>query len=224
MRRHLEDIYDLLLVHFGPRHWWPGDSPTEVIVGAILTQSVAWRNVEKAIANLKAAGLLDFGAIDRADPEAIARLIVPTRYFRQKAGRLKAFAAFLRERYAGSLDAMYRQELGELRRELLALPGIGPETADCILLYGGDKLVFVVDAYTRRICSRLGLAGEKATYHELQALFMEHLPADVPLYNEYHALIVAEGHHICLSQEPRCRSCPLREVCQYGRMKEELGG
>lgn len=222
----LKRIHDLLYGHFGPQGWWPGDSPTEIVIGAILTQSVSWRNVEKAIDNLKKAGLLDFSAIHRADPETLARLIVPTRYYRQKARRLKTFAAYLLERHGGSLERMFergtgsgsnREGIQHLREELLALPGIGPETADSILLYGGDLPVFVVDAYTRRIFARLGLVPGDISYSGMQYLFMVHLPADAPLFNEYHALIVALGHNLCLNRKPRCEECPLRNLCDFGR-------
>jgi len=208
-------IYNKLLDYFGPRNWWPGETPFEVVVGAILTQSVAWRNVEKAINNLKEAGLLEVKALYRADPEEVARLIIPTLYYRMKAKKLKAFVTVLVERYRGDLDIMFDREMWQLRKELLALYGIGPETADSIILYAAEKPVFVVDAYTKRIFHRLGFFQPDIDYAGMQDFFMSHLPPDVALYNEYHALIVGIGNRLCANKKPACGGCPLKEVCRF---------
>lgn len=215
-RRRLLEIYETLLAHFGPRGWWPASTPFEVVVGAILTQSVAWRNVEIAIENLRRAELLDPFAIERTSEEEIARQIVSTRYYRQKARKLKGFCSRLVLDWGGDLQAMLTGETSEVRRRLLALWGIGPETADSILLYAGEHPIFVVDAYTLRIFHRLGLFPPEIGYDAMQAFFHRHLPADVPMYNEYHALIVGTGNRYCKAKEPLCAECPLRGLCPTG--------
>ncbi|MDA8065063.1 MAG: endonuclease III domain-containing protein [Thermaerobacter sp.] len=215
----LLELYRRLREHFGHRHWWPGDTPFEVAVGAILTQAVAWRNVEQAVAALREAGLLDAPALAAFPEESLARLIRPARYPRQKARKLIAFADHLQRRHGGSIERMLTGSSGELRRELLALWGIGPETADSILLYAGGHPVFVVDAYTRRILHRLGWQPAEAPYDRLQAFFQERLPQDPALYNDYHAQLVALGHRLCLARSPRCDGCPLRRdppLCRFG--------
>ncbi|MBX6423771.1 endonuclease III domain-containing protein [Thermosulfurimonas sp. F29] len=208
----LQEIYRRLFRHFGPQHWWPAESPFEVCVGAILTQNTNWRNVERAIENLKARNLLSPQALYELPEDLLAELIRPAGYFRVKARRLGEFVRWLVERYGGNLSALEEVDTGELRRELLTLRGIGPETADSILLYALGRPVFVVDAYTRRILLRHGLVTEEADYHEIQELFMENLPADPDLFNEYHALLVACGKHLCRSRRPRCGDCPLQEM------------
>ncbi|NLC07425.1 MAG: endonuclease III domain-containing protein [Syntrophomonadaceae bacterium] len=210
----LLNIYECLYQHFGPRGWWPADTPWEVAVGAILTQNVAWRNVEQAIANLKEANLLGLQEMQLATEEEIASRIRPTRYYNTKARKLKVFVNYLTEQYAGELSNLWHQPLEKLRAELLNLWGLGPETVDSILLYAGNQPIFVVDAYTRRIFSRLGLLPEKVTYAEMQRFFMDHLPVEVELYNEYHALIDALGNQVCLNRAPKCHLCPLAEQCQ----------
>jgi len=210
----LLELYHRLLGHYGPQHWWPADTPFEVIIGAILTQSAAWGNVERAIANLKRAGVLNPPALRAIPLEELSRLIYPSGYFNAKARKIRAFVHYLGERYGDSLEAMFRVNTWELRRELLAVYGIGEETADSILLYAGDKPVFVVDAYTRRILGRLGLAPERGTYAAYQALFQENLPPDVGLFNEYHALLVRHGKERCRRQ-PMSPGCPLRDLCHY---------
>jgi endonuclease-3 related protein len=210
-------VYEKLYAWAGPRHWWPAETPFEVIVGAILTQSVAGRNVETAIANLKAAGLLDPWALHRAEPEAIEGCIIPTRFYKAKAKKLKAFMAYFCERYGGDLGRLFAGPQGELRQELLAVHGLGPETVDSILLYAGGYPVFVVDAYTRRIGSRLGLFPEKVTYQVMQDYFARRLPAETPLFNEYHAQLDGLGHRLCRTQAPRCGECPLVGECPTGR-------
>ena len=210
-------VYEQLYAFFGPRDWWPAHSPWEVMVGAILTQNVAWRNVEQAIANLKEAGLLDLVAMQQVEEEKIAALIVPSRYYNMKARKLKGLAEYLIKDYQGDLKAFLGQPMLQLRTELLQLWGLGPETVDSMLLYAAEQPIFVIDAYTRRIFSRLGFFSEKSSYAQMQQFFMQNLPARVTLFNEYHALIVALGHQICLPRTPKCGACPLRisQVCSY---------
>lgn len=203
--------YHALNEHFGNLRWWPGDSPLEVIVGAILTQNTAWQNVEKAIANLKTAHQLSTEALLAISESSLAEMIRPSGYYNIKARRLKSFFAFLENCFDGNLDAMLKEETGILREKLLQVKGIGEETADSMLLYGGGKPVFVVDAYTRRILTRHGIIGARLTYGEIQRLFMEHLPHDAPLYNQYHALIVNTGKNYC-KKKPRCEACPLNRI------------
>lgn len=206
-------IYQRLLDHFGPRGWWPGDTPTEIMVGALLTQSVAWRNVVMCLERLKAAELLDWRALHGVDEEVLHELIRPSRYYRAKAKKLKALAAYVVERCDGDLDQLWARPWEETRAELLSVHGLGPETVDSILLYAGGQPTFVVDAYTQRIFARLGRVPHKVGYERLRAYFMDHLPCDVALFNEYHALIVGLGHHYCHPQAPRCGECPLGGVC-----------
>ncbi len=206
----LHEIYDRLFSAYGPQHWWPAENRFEVILGAILTQNTNWKNVESAIANLREAGLLNYQNLRAAAPERIAELIRPSGYFNIKTKRLLAFCRFLQEKHHGSLTKMFQTRTGELRKQLLAVKGIGPETADSILLYAAERPVFVVDAYTHRILHRHGLCGETSSYEEIQALFMDHLAEDVPMFNEYHALFVRTGKLHC-TPKPRCEGCPLRD-------------
>jgi len=209
----LLEIYRLLFAHFGPLHWWPGETPFEVMVGAILTQNTAWTNVEKAIAGLKTAGLLEPRALAAADPDRVRELIRPSGYYNQKTEWLSMFVRWmLDDPWRGSIEAMSKADPAEMRTRLLSLKGIGPETADSILLYALGQPVFVIDAYTRRIFSRLGLTTPDATYDELQQYFTSRLPADVGLYNEYHAQIVFLGKDYC-RKVPRCEGCPLAGIC-----------
>ena len=208
----LAAIYRCLLERYGPRHWWPAETPFEVCVGAILTQNTNWGNVEKAIANLKRESLLTPGAIrDTAEGE-LARIIRPAGFFNLKSRRLKEFVAFLCARHRGSLESMFAGEWRLLREELLRVRGIGPETCDSILLYAGGKPTFVVDAYTRRLFSHLGLIPPEAPYEVVRAFFMDHLPHDASLFNEYHALIVEHAKSYC-RKSPRCTGCPLEREC-----------
>lgn len=209
LRRRLLRLYDRLHRRFGAQGWWPGRSAFEVIVGAILTQSTAWVNVERAIGELRRAGVLAPRALARVPPGRLARLVRASGFFRVKAGRLGAFARHLERRYGGSLQRLLGRPAGELRAELLAIPGIGPETADSILLYAAGRPVFVVDAYTRRILSRHRIVPRDVDYARLQAVFMGHLPRDPALYNEYHALLVRVAKEHCRAR-PRCEGCPLR--------------
>jgi endonuclease-3 related protein len=210
MKDILIKIYRTLYQTYGPRHWWPGETSFEVMVGAILTQNTSWRNVEKAIQKLKGKGVLNPEGIHHLKRSELARLIKSSGYYRIKTDRLKSFIDFLFEEYDGNIKKMGRERLGELREKLLGVKGIGPETADSILLYGLKKPIFVVDAYTRRILSRHGIISEKASYEEVQKLFMDYLPRDEKLFNEYHALFVYLGKTVC-KKIPRCDICPLRD-------------
>lgn len=212
MKNDLNRIYHLLFERFGPQHWWPGDTAFEVAVGAILTQNTNWTNVEKAIRNLKQAQRLSAKGINNLPERRLAELIRPSGYFNQKSRRLKDFVGYLTEHYRGSMAAMARSALKDLRHELLALKGIGPETADSILLYALNKPVFVIDAYTRRVLTRHGFVDEEATYHHLQELFHRYLEPEVRLYNEYHALFVRVCKEHCLKRRPSCTGCPLERL------------
>jgi endonuclease-3 related protein len=209
MQRLLMNIYRRLYQAYGPRHWWPGETSFEVMVGAILTQNTSWKNVEKAIQRLKMNGVLNPEGIYYLKKSQLAPLIRSSGYYRIKADRLKSFVDFLYEEYGGDLKRMKRERLAELREKLLGVKGIGPETADSILLYGLKKPIFVVDAYTKRVLSRHGMISEKASYEEVQKLFMEHLPPDEKLFNEYHALFVHLGKNVC-KKSPKCDICPLK--------------
>ncbi len=201
-------LYDRLLQTFGPQHWWPADTPFEVLVGAILTQNTAWRNVKLSIALLKENGLLSQESL-RVIPEAeLALIIRSSGYYNQKARRLKAFLDHLDHYWRGDLNRFLAQEMDDLRSELLGMHGIGPETADSIVLYAADQPSFVVDAYTLRIFSRHGWVPKKTRYEELRRFFMEALPPDVPLFKEYHGLLVRLGHLYC-RKRPLCSGCPL---------------
>jgi endonuclease-3 related protein len=192
-------------------HWWPARTPFEVIVGAILTQSTAWVNVERAIANLRGARLLSLGAMGRVSAARLAGLVRPSGYFRQKAKKLKAFVRFLQRNYSGSLTRMFETPTAQLREQLLEVHGIGPETADSILLYAGEHPVFVVDAYTHRIFERHALVEGKPDYERVRAFVESSLPRDSALFNEFHALIVNTGKNWCRKGAPRCDGCPLRD-------------
>lgn len=210
-RRDLEKIYDRLFKRFGSQHWWPGETPFEVMVGAVLTQNTNWGNVEKAITNLKKDGLLTPYGLHRVSTVKLASLIRPSGYFNIKAKRLKNFISFFIRHYQGNVEKMRRQSLSKLREELLKVNGIGPETADSILLYALEKPIFVVDAYTRRILYRHAMISGAVDYHAIQKIFMDHLRANRKVFNEYHALIVKVGKELCRTK-PRCEECPLKEV------------
>jgi len=204
----LTTIYDTLFRQWGPQHWWPGDTQFEIIVGAILTQNTNWTNVEKAIANLNAACVLNPHALHTMASDQLAELIRPAGYFRIKAQRIKSFLTWLFESAGGDLALLDPRHTDSLREELLAIRGIGPETADSILLYAFNRPVFVVDTYSARLAVRHGLIESPFGYEELQDLFQSNLPEDVQLYNEYHALIVKTGKDFC-KPKPRCEKCPL---------------
>lgn len=206
----------LMEAHFGPAHWWPGESPFEIAVGAVLTQNTAWANVERAIANLKHARLLHPKALLQCDDTVLEEALHPSGYFRVKTKRLKNFCAYLVDGYGGSMARMAKRPLDSLRDELLAIHGIGPETADDILLYACDKPVFVVDAYTRRILGRHGLIDPTIGYEALRAIFESRLEPDVARFKDYHGLIVWTGKDHC-RPKPRCDSCPLAPTLKKGR-------
>lgn len=206
----LHAYYDALFAAHGPQHWWPGKTRFEVIVGAILTQNTSWTNVERAIRALREERLLTISAMEQVSMRKLARLIRSSGYFRQKARKLKEFVRFLRSQHQGSLSKMFQTPTAVLREQLLAVHGIGPETADSILLYAGKHPVFVVDAYTRRILQRHRLARGKESYEDIRKLFEKSLPANRELFNEYHALIVHAGKHYCRAKAPICSNCALR--------------
>ena len=208
----LADIYDRLLNHYGPQRWWPAESAFEVMVGAILVQSTAWRNAEHAIANLKTTESLSPVAIRDMSLHMLERLVRPSGFYRVKAGRLRALCEFLGDRYADSMDLMEERTTHDLRLELLAVNGIGQETADDILLYALNRPVFVIDAFTRRVFHRLGWCEPHDTYNHLQTMFHKWLPKDVQMYNEYHALIVRHANTTCIKR-PDCAHCPLLPDC-----------
>ena len=220
MHSHVAEVYRRLFDAFGPQHWWPGQSPFEVMVGAVLTQNTSWQNVERAIRNLRDADLLEPHALYDVPAEELEELIRPAGYFRVKARRLHSLLEFLVERFDASLDAMFRLELGELRRQLLDVHGIGPETADSILLYAGGLPSFVVDAYTHRVFARHGWIGFDADYHQIQDFLQSELPQEVQLYNECHALLVRLGKDYCRKAKPKCVECPLREMLPSGEPLE----
>jgi len=202
--------YDALFRAHGAQHWWPGRTRFEVIVGAILTQCTSWSNVERAISELRRKKLLSATAIEKVPLPQLSQLIRSSGYFRQKARKLKAFVQFLRKHHQGSLDKLFAIPTSALREQLLGVHGIGPETADSILLYAGKHPVFVVDAYTRRILERHHLVRGKESYEDIRGLFERSLPPDASLFNEYHALIVQTGKHFCRKREPDCGKCALR--------------
>lgn len=210
-KKTLLDIYSTLYSAFGPQKWWPGETPFEVIVGAILTQNTNWGNVEKAINNLKTKRALHSKALHKMPHKRLASLIKPSGYFNIKAGRLKYFLAFFSNYYKGSIKRMNAEGTYALREKLLDVNGIGPETADSILLYAFQRPVFVIDAYTKRVLQRHNVVPENAAYHEIQDFFHGNLPSDVQLFNEYHALFVKVGKEYC-KPKPRCERCPLNGI------------
>lgn len=208
-RKKLLQIYQNLYKVIGPRHWWPGDSPFEIIIGAILTQNTSWKNVERAIRALKDKKLLEPLKLYKIEEGLLAQTVKSSGFFNIKAKRVKNFICFLFEHYQGSLEKMFSENVTPLREKLLKINGIGPETADSILLYGGEKPIFVVDAYTKRILERHNLVPKGARYGEIQELFMKNLESDVSMFNEYHALLVYAGKHFC-KRRPNCEHCPMK--------------
>ena len=202
-------IYNSLYNYFGPLNWWPGDTPFEIMVGAILTQNTSWSNVEKAINNLKKENLLEPRKLYLINQEKLAQLIKPSGYYNIKAKRLKNFVNIFVNDFEGSAEKMFSGDGRELRKKLLKVNGIGPETADSILLYAGKKPFFVVDAYTKRIFSRHKLISKDSTYYQIQKFFIKNLDRDVKLFNEFHAQIVMLGKTICTSKNPDCAKCPI---------------
>lgn len=214
IRERLLNIYHRLLDNYGPQHWWPAEEPFEMMVGAVLTQSTTWTSVEKAISNLKTAGVLSPEALRRLPLSELATLIYSSGYYNAKAIKLKSLADYLGE-YQDDLDRLFAIDICQLRRELLRVHGIGEETADSILLYAAGCPVFVIDAYTKRVLGRVGLAPDKGRYTDYQNLFMDNLPADVGLFNEYHALLVCLGKNVC-RRRPLCQQCCLSgDVCCF---------
>ncbi len=211
MRYALQRIYDLLYLRYGPQHWWPGDTPFEVAVGAVLTQNTNWSNVEKAVRNLKASGKLTASAIHALPSAELAVLIRPAGYFNIKAERLKNLVGLVAREYRGSMKRMRKESLHVVRQKLLEVNGIGPETADSIILYALGRPVFVIDAYTKRVLSRHNITHPEVPYDDLQALFHQNLEEDRQLYNEYHALIVKVAKEHCRAR-PICAGCPLEGV------------
>lgn len=212
MKSGLKVVYKKLYSRFGPQHWWPAESPFEVAVGAILTQNTNWQNVEKALNNLKKNKLLVPRKLYGLSHKRLASLIRPAGYYNIKARRLKEFLKFLIKSYKGSLAVMSLADTQALRDELLCVNGIGPETADSILLYALDKPVFVVDAYTKRVLARHHFIKEEVEYGVIQDLFMRNLAAETKLFNEFHALIVRLGKECCTKKKPKCGICPLSDV------------
>ena len=210
-RSQVREIYDRLMRVYGPQGWWPGETGVEVVVGAILTQNTAWTNVERAIQRLKAADVLDWSKLHALGEDELAELIRPAGTFRVKAARLKGFVRRVCEEFNGSLDAMLDGNVEDARLRLLSISGVGPETADAILLYAGEKITFVVDAYTKRILRRHGLVDQETDYETIRRMFLDALPRDVQVYNEYHALLVAVGKEHCRTRA-ECDGCPLADM------------
>lgn len=219
MRRRtlLLNYYSAMLAELGPSHWWPGETPFEIALGAILTQNTAWTNVEKAMANLRAHGLLHAPALATLPEAELAELIRPAGAFRVKAKRVGNFLRFLERKCALDITALRSQPLERVRDALLDVSGIGPETADSIVLYALEKPSFVVDAYTRRIFSHHALVPEDISYEDLRAFFMDALPVDVQLFNEFHALVVRVGKTWCASTKKKCALCPLENMLNAAR-------
>jgi len=213
-------FYHAMLSRFGPQNWWPAETPMEMIIGAVLTQNTNWANVEKAIENLRKDDLLDAPSLHHMSPEALAERIRPAGYFNVKARRLKNLIAFLMADYQGDVRLLLEEEAGTLRDGLLGVNGVGPETADSIVLYAAHKPLFVVDAYTFRILSRHDLVEDSCTYEELQEIFMDALPEDTQLFQEFHALIVRTGKEFC-RKKPLCGSCPLGVFMRCGEDNRE---
>ena len=205
----LTDIFERLYGHFGVQDWWPGDSNFEIMVGAVLTQNTNWNNVEKALENLQRAGVLSYERMSELPVDLLAEYIRPAGYFNIKAGRLKNLLAMIGEKFGGNIDSMVDVETEPLLKSLLSIKGIGPETADSILLYACNRPVFVVDSYTYRILVRHDLIPEDFGYEEIQQLFMDNLEPDTRLYNEFHALLVCVGQEFCKKTIPKCEGCPL---------------
>lgn len=210
-------IFRLLLSRFGAQGWWPADTSFEVCMGAILTQNTSWENARIALKRIDEAGIGSPEGLFRISDSDLGQLIYSSGYFNQKTRSLKALANHILLSYGGNVDAMFLKPLPFIRQELLAIHGIGDETADDILLYAGKLPAFVIDSYTRRIISRVGMRSYDESYMSLQAFFSDHLPPDVAMFNEYHALLVRLGKEVCLKQHPVCNACPLLHDCNIGR-------
>jgi len=212
----LLEMFQRLLSHFGPQNWWPAETPLEVMIGAILTQNTNWVNVEKAISNLKDEQLISLERLVSLPTAHLAEAIRPAGYYNIKAKRLKNLLTFIADTYDGDLVRFFNEETDVIREALLSVNGVGHETADSIVLYAAKRPLFVVDAYTHRILSRHNMAPQEASYHDIQSLFMDHLPEDVSLYNEFHALIVLAGKEYC-RKKPLCPDCPLNQWGDHGQ-------
>ena len=216
MNGQLQQVYNRLLDAFGPQGWWPGDSALEIIIGAVLTQNTSWKNVERAIDNLRKANAIRLSKLRTMNVERLGELIRPAGYFRLKARRLKNLVEMIQSEFDGSLDVMLDREVAELRERLLEVNGIGPETADSIILYSAGLPTFVIDAYTARVLKRHGWVEPKADYQVMKDYFEDHLPHDAKMFNEYHALIVRLGKEFCRKQ-PNCDECPLADLLPDGK-------
>ena len=213
----LMEIYRRLLDAYGPQGWWPASSRFEMIAGAILTQAAAWRNVERALDNLRSSGIGSWPAVQALPLEDLAELVRPSGYYNAKARKLKAFAAHVCEAYHSDLDHMFAADTDTVRAELLSIHGIGPETADDILVYAAGKPSFVIDAYTIRILKRVGMGPVgRDNYDGWQRLFHNNLPPDVAIFNEYHALLDRHHKEACTKNAPRCHGCCLLDLCSTG--------
>lgn len=212
MRERILFIYDKLFEAFGPQQWWPGDTSFEVCVGAILTQNTSWSNVKRAIENLANKNSLDVKSMDEMSPHVMAEIIRPAGYYNIKTKRLKNFISFLVSEYGGNVNEMAKENLDNLRKKLLKVNGIGPETADTILLYACEKPIFVIDSYTIRALYRHDIIDADADYYTVQQLFMDNLPGDTSLFNEFHALWVALGKNYCRKSKPLCDNCPVKMI------------
>lgn len=220
--RQLMAHYQAMLNFFGPQHWWPGETPLEVMVGAVLAQNTSWTNVERAIGNLKFADMMDVEKLAMLRPEELAELIKPAGYFRVKAKRLQNLMRHLWKNYDGDLERFFQQSVESLREELLSISGIGPETTDDIVLYAAKKPTFVVDTYTFRIMLRHFFITQDADYQAIKETFEENLPAEVELFNEFHALLVAVGKKFCKPRNPLCPQCPLNGFDHNPNLPEEF--
>ena len=218
----LMELYNAMHRFFGPQAWWPGDGPLEVMIGAVLTQNTNWKNVERAIDNLRKKNLIDIEKLVQLDTNELAELIRPAGYFSVKAKRLKNLIHFIHENYGGDLQRFFELSVTQLREELLSVNGIGYETADDIILYAACKPAFVVDTYTYRIMLRHLLISQDDDYMAIKALFEDNLPADVELFNEYHALLVAVGKNYCKKTNPLCEKCPLNPYDHDPNLPEYL--
>ena len=215
------EVYETLRGHFGFLDWWPGDTADEILIGAVLTQNTSWKNVEKAILNLKKEGMLSVKRISTASITKLQRMIRPSGYYRQKALRLKGICSHITANYA-TLENFFSQDTADLRKELLSLNGIGPETADSIILYSAEKLIFVIDAYTRRAVQRIYGEKNEHGYAELQSLMQRSIPPDIKLYNDFHAQFVELGKNYC-RKKPVCGECPLHGACRYAMASAKTG-
>ncbi len=208
----LTRIYDLLYAHYEDTGWWPAETDEEIVIGAILTQNTNWKNVEKALANLRNLGSADFNTIRKLDTHALAMAVKPSGYFNQKSDRLKIFVSYVDTHYSGLLKELFKLPLSDLRRNLLSIKGIGPETADDIILYAAEKPVFVIDAYTKIIISRHLLCQPDVKYDEIQILFHNAVKPDVEIYQNYHAMLVRLAKDYCTKKNPACETCPLNSL------------